>query len=86
MREVDVGSAVDRAELLARRLWKSRILSLDKSLAPLRKLKVIIGLSRWLFNALAYSLAPEPVDRTEPDRLIKKGQLLIKQARILRER
>ena len=86
MREIDVGSAVDRAELLARRLWTSRILSLDKSLAPLRKLKVIIGLSRWLFNALAYSLAPEPVDRTEPDRLIQKGQLLIKEARILRER
>ena len=64
---------MDRAEKLARRLWTSRVLSMDPTLAPLRKLKVIIGVCRWYFNTLAYSLAPEPVDRTEPDRLTHKG-------------
>ena len=86
MRQIDVGSAVDRAEKLARRLWTSRVLSMDATLTPLRKLNVIIGVCRWYFNALAYSLAPEPVDRSEPDRLTHKGQKRKAEARRLKER
>merc|ERR1711988_690374 len=84
MRQVDVGSAADRVERLARRLWKSKLIALDPELKKLRKIRIIMGLSRWLFEAVAHCLVPEPEDKAAAEGLLFSGTMKSEQAKGLR--
>lgn len=83
MRHIDVTSAMNRAKDLARRLWNSTLISMDESLSGLRKLGVIVALTKWYFEALARSLAPEPTDRMTAESLMVQGQKLKDESRRL---
>ena len=64
-RRADACNAVYRAECFARRVWSSRVVRLQKHLAPACKIGIVMGLAKWLFAALAAPLVPLAQERDE---------------------
>jgi hypothetical protein len=77
MRMTEIAAAKQRVTDFARFLWSAPSLRGDKDLKKLLSLKIISGLSRWLFNALSRRLLPICATEKQGLQMMKQGRRMV---------
>lgn len=86
MRTTEVKVAQIRVERFARRIWTQRDIRVDPVLSKLTPLRIVAGLSRWLFEALCKKLLGLFVTEKHGTELVSKAHLLSLKAEIVERR
>jgi hypothetical protein len=86
MRTTELSHARSRAVEFARNLWTDKNLRLDSTLSKLVVIRVVRGLSMWLFNALSKRMMPESHTEKSALKLLRNAKVLLSKADGVRNR
>ena len=86
MRTTELSHARSRTAEFARNLWTNKNLRLDSVLCKLVVIRIVRGLSLWLFNALSKRLMPLSLSEKPALKLLRNSKVLISKADAVRNR
>jgi hypothetical protein len=86
MRTTELSHARSRATEFARNLWTNKLLRLDNELGKLVVIRIVRGLTLWLFNALSKRMMPLSHTEKPALKLLRNAKMLISKADSVRNR